>query len=165
MTNVGFSRQYHTHKVSEGTSDEVMFIQHPNTIPFYQCYFAHPDQFEHISLYDFYQWYDVKGGKYKRYGVCGAKPYIVDVWPHFVGDSADAETYEKVCCAKVLHHPYCFFNNPLNSNIWDWSTFYQHCQQICNPLYYNNSNLLPKAVEKEPESDTESIEENDDEPF
>ena len=63
------SRQYCALKVSEGTSDEVMFIQHPNTIPFYQCYFTHPNQLEHISLYNFYQWYNVKGGKYKRCGV------------------------------------------------------------------------------------------------
>ena len=87
------SRQYRTLKVSEGTSDEVMFVQRPNTIPFYQHYFARPDQLEHISLYEFYQWYDVKGGEYKRRGVRGAKPYVVDVWPRFVGDPADAETY------------------------------------------------------------------------
>ena len=35
-----FSKQHHTLKVSEGTSDEIMFVQHPNTIPFYQCYFV-----------------------------------------------------------------------------------------------------------------------------
>ena len=158
------SRQYRTLKVSEGTSDEVMFVQHPNTIPFYQHYFARPDQLEHISLYEFYQWYDVKGGEYKRHGVCGAKPYVVDVWPRFVGDPADAETYEKFCRAKVLlHHPHRSFDNLLlNSNIQDWSAFYQHCQQTCNPPHYNNPDPLPKAVEEEPESDTESIEGNDD---
>ena len=161
------SRQYRTLKVSEGTSDEVMFVQCPNTIPFYQRYSAHPDQLEHISLYDFYQWYDVKGDKYKRRGVHGAKPYVVDVWPRFVGDPADAQTYEKFCCAKVfLHHPHCSFDNLLlNSGIQDWSAFYQYCQQTCNPPHYNKSDPLPAAVEEEPESDTESIEENDDELF
>ena len=158
------SRQYRTLKVSEGTSDEVVFVQHPNTVPLYQRYFARPDELEDISLYEFCQWYDFRDGEYKKCGTRGAKPYVVDVWPHFSGDPADAETYEKFCRAKVfLHHPHRSFDNLLlNSGIQNWSTFYQYCQQTCNPPHYNNPDPLPEAVEEEPESDTESIEENDD---
>ena len=158
------SRQYCTLKVSEGTSDEVVFVQRPNTLPFYQRYFARPDELEDISLYKFCQWYDFRDGKYKKCGACGAKPYVVDVWPRFAGDPADAETYEKFCRAKVfLHHPHCSFDNLLlNSGIQNWSTFHQYCQQTCNSPHYSNPDPLPEAVEEEPESDTESIEENDD---
>ena len=129
------SRKYCSLRVSERTSDEV------------------------ISLYEFRQWYDVKSGKYKRHGSCGAKSYVVDVWPHFIGDPPDAENCEKFCCAKVLlHHPHCFFDHLLDTDIQDWTTFYQHCQQHCHPSYYNNPDPLPEAIEEEPESDTESLE-------
>ena len=122
------SRQYCSPRVSEGTSDEVTFGQHPNTVPFPQHYSACPDELEAISLYEFYQWFDVKGDQYKRHSSCGAKLYIVDVWPLFVGDPADAENYEEFCHAKVfLHHPHHAFNNLLTVDISDWTTFYQHC--------------------------------------
>ena len=157
------SRQYRSLRVSEGTSDEVTFGQRPNTVPFPQRYSARPDELEAISLYEFYQWFDVKGDQYKRCGSCGAKPYIVDVWPRFVGDPADAENYEKFCRAKVFpHHPHRDFNNLLTVDIPDWTTFYQHCQQNCHPTHYNNPDPLPEAVEEELESDTESLEENED---
>ena len=157
------SRQYCSLRVFEGTSDEVTFCQHPNTVPFPQCYSACPDELKAISLYEFYQWFDVKGDQYKRCGSHGAKPYIVDVWPHFAGDTADAENYEKFCHAKVfLYHPHCAFNNLLTVYIPDWTTFYQHCQQNCHPSHYNNPDPLPEAVEEELESDTESLEENED---
>ena len=54
-------RQYHSLRVSEGTSDEVTFGQCPNTVSFPQRYSACPDELEAISLYEFYQWFDVKG--------------------------------------------------------------------------------------------------------
>ena len=108
-------------KVSEGVSDEVLFVQHPNAIPVYQRYVAHPDEFESVSFYEFCQWYHVKSDNYKRCGTCGAKPYVVDIWLQFVGNSADAEGYEKFCHAKVfLHHPHCIFGNLLlNPGIQD----------------------------------------------
>jgi len=158
------SRQYHFLKVSEGTSDEVTFGLHQKAVSLYQHYTACPNELENISLYEFYQWYDVKSEQYKRHGACGAKPYVVDVWPHFVGNPADPETYEKFCCAKVfLHHLHHSFDDLLpTSNIQDWSTFYQHCQQTCHPHYQDNPDPLPEVVEEEPESDTESVEGNDD---
>ena len=157
------SRQYRSLKVSEGTSDEVTFGQRPNTVPFFEHYIARPDHLEGVSLYEFYQWYDYKAGRYTKCGSRGAKPYIVNVWPRFVGNPADAESYEKFCRAKVfLHHPYRLFDSVLhNSGIQDWTTFYQHCQETCNPSHYNNPDPLPEAVEEEPESDTESLEEDD----
>ena len=159
------SRQYRSLRVSEGTSDEVTFGQRPNTVPFSQHYIGRPDELDNISLYEFCQWYDVKSGQYKRCGSCGAKPYVVDVWPRFIGDPADAENYEKFCHAKVLlHHPHRSFDHLLlDTDIQDWTTFYQHCQQHCHPSHYNNPDPLPEAVEEEPESDTESLEgsEND----
>ena len=157
------SRQYRSLKVSEGVSDEVLFIQRPNTISFYQRYVGRPDELESISFYEFCQWYDVRSDDYKRRGTRGAKPYVVDVWPRFVGNSADAEGYEKFCRAKVfLHHPHRIFDNLLlNSGIQDWSTFYQHCQQTCHPSHYNNPDPLPEALEEEPESDTESLDNDD----
>ena len=157
------SRQYCSLKVSEGTSDEVTFGQRPNTVPFFEHYIACPDHLEGVSLYEFYQWYDYKAGRYTKRGSRGAKPYIVNVWPRFVGNPADAESYEKFCRAKVfLHHPYHLFDSVLhNSGIQDWTTFYQHCQETCNPSHYNNPDPLPEAVEEEPESDTESLEEDD----
>ena len=43
-------------------------------------------------------------------GQSWGKPYVVDVWPRFVSDPADAEGYEKFCRAKVfLHHPHRVF--------------------------------------------------------
>lgn len=158
------SRQYRSLKVSEGTSDEVTFGLRANTVSFYQRYTIRPDNLENLSLYEFYQWYDVKSEQYKRRGVRGAKPYVVDVWPRFVGNPADAENYEKFCRAKVLlHHPHRSFDNLLlNSNIQDWSAFYQHCQQTCHPQHYDNPDPLPEVLEEGPESDTESIEESDD---
>jgi len=157
------SRQYCSLKVSEGTSDEVSFDQCPNTVSFYEHYVGRPDELDHISLYEFYQWYDFKSDKYTRCGACEAKPYIVDVWPCFIGDPADAETYKKFCCAKVyLHHLHCLFDNLLlDSGIQDWPAFYQHCQQTCHPHHYNNPDPLPDAVEEVPESDTESLEGSD----
>ena len=59
------SRQYHSLRVSEGTSDEVTFGQHPNTVPFSQNHIGCPDELNNISLYEFCQWYDVKSGQYK----------------------------------------------------------------------------------------------------
>jgi hypothetical protein len=159
------SRQYRSLKVSEGTSDEVTFGQRPDTTPFLQRYTERPDDLENVSLYEFYQWYDIKKGKYKRRGTRGAKPYVVDVWPRFVGNPTDAENYEKFCRAKVfLHHPHRSFDDLLHtSNTQSWSAFYQHCQQHCN---HDNPDPLPGAVEEEIESDTESVEEgDDDEPF
>ena len=158
------SRQYRSLKVSEGTSDEVSFDQRPNTISLYERYVGRPDELDHISLYEFYQWYDFRGDKYTRRGARGAKPYIVDVWPRFMGDPADAETYKKFCRAKVfLHHPHRLFDNLLlDSGIQDWPAFYQHCQQTCHPHHYNNPDPLPDAVEEVPESDTESLEGSDD---
>lgn len=157
------SRLYRSLKVSEGTSNEVTFGQRPNTVPFYQRYVIRPDTLENLSLYEFYQWYEVKSNQYRRRGARGAKPYVVDVWPRFVGNPANTETYEKFCRAKVfLHHPHRSFDDLLpNSDIQDWSTFYQHCQQTCHPNHQDNPDPLPEAIEEEPESDTESVEEND----
>jgi ATP-dependent DNA helicase PIF1 len=158
------SRQYRSLKVSEGTSDEVTFGLRQNAVSFYQRYVVRPDELDNISLYEFYQWYDVKSDQYKRRGARGAKPYVVDVWPRFVGNPADPENYEKFCRAKVfLHHPHRSFDNLLlTPNIQNWSTFYQHCQQTCYPHHQNNPDPLPKVVEEEPESDTESVEGSDD---
>ena len=75
------TRQYRSLKVSEETSDEVVFNQHPSSIPLYERYVGRPDTLDNISLYEFYQWYDVRSDQYKRRGACGAKPYVVDVWP------------------------------------------------------------------------------------
>ena len=159
------SRQYHSLKVSEGTSDEVIFAQHPNTFSLYQRYTIRPHEFENLSLYEFYQWYGVKSDKYRRRGTRGAKPYVVDIWPRFVGDPADPDTYEKFCRAKVfLHHPHRTFNNLLlDSGIEDWVTFYQHCRETCNPSHYNNPDPLPREVEEVLESDTDSMEGDNDE--
>ena len=161
------SRQYRSLRVSEGTSDEVAFVQRPNTTPFYLRYVGRDPVLEQISLYEFYQWYDVRKGKSVRRGTHGAKPYVVDIWPRFVGDPADIETYEKFCHAKVfLHHPHRIFDDLLTqSDIGDWATFYQHCQQTCNPSHHDKPDPLPKVVEEVPESDTESIEEDDDDEF
>ena len=161
------SRQYLTLKVSEGTSDEVAFVQHSNTISLYQRYIQQPIEHENLSLYEFFQWFEVKSGTYYRRGACGAKPYVVDVWPRFVGNSAEAEAHEKFCRAKVfLHHPHRSLDNLLlDTGIQNWTSFYQHCQQTCHPQHYNNPDPLPGVVEEEPESDTESIEGSDDEEF
>ena len=157
------SRQYRSLKVSEGTSNEVAFNLHSGSTPFYDHYVGRPDAFQDISLCEFYQWFDVKGG-FKRRGARGAKPYVVDVWPRFVGSPADTETYEKYCHAKVLlHHPHRNFDEILTcSNIQDWTTFYQHCKQTCDPPHWNNPDPLPEAAAEEPKSDTESREGSDD---
>jgi ATP-dependent DNA helicase PIF1 len=159
------SRQYRSLKVSEGTSDEVAFVQRPNTISLYQRYIERPNEHENLSLYEFYQWFDIRSNTYKRRGAHGAKPYVVDIWPRFVGNPAEAEIYEKFCRAKIfLHHPHRSLDNLLlDSGIQNWSSFYQHCQQTCNPPHYNNPDPLPEAVEEEPDSDTESLEDSDDE--
>ena len=158
------SRQYRSLKVSEGTSDEVVFNQRPGAIPFYLRYVGRPEALDDISLYEFYQWYDVKGEEYKKRGSRGAKPYVVDVWPRFSGGPADTETYERFCRAKVfLHHPHRTFDEILQRyNIEDWTTFYQHCKETCDPPHWNNPDPLPEGVEEEPESDTESREGSDD---
>ena len=158
------SRYYRSLKVSEGTSDEVTFGQRPGTISLYQHYIGRPDELHNLSLYEFYQWYDVKSNQYKRRGSRHAKPYVVDVWPRFVGDPADADAYEKFCRAKVfLHHPHRDFDNLLHTfNINDWSTFYNYCQENCHPSHWDNPDPLPKAIEDEPDSDTESIDSDDD---
>lgn len=156
------SRQYHTLKVSEGVSDELAFGQQRG-IPFLQHYAGRPDELQHISLYEFCQWYEYRDGMYKKRGLHGAKPYVVDVWPRFVGDPADAEGYEKFCRAKVfLHHPHRDFDSLLTPNIQNWTSFYQYCQQTCHPSHYNNPDPLPEAVEEEVDSDTESLEGSDD---
>ena len=159
------SRLYRSLKVSEGTSDEVAFVQCPNAISLYQRYVERPDEHEDLSLYEFYKWFDVKSNTYHRCGTCGAKPYVVDIWPHFVGNPAETEIYEKVCCAKVfLHHLHCSLDNLLlDSGIQNWSSFYQHCQQNCHPQHYNNPDPLPEAEEEEPDSDTETLDGSDDE--
>jgi hypothetical protein len=74
------------------------------------------------------------------------------------------EAYEKFCCAKVfLHHPHCSFDDLLlSSDIQDWTTFYQHCKQTCNPPHQDNPDPLPETAEEELESDTESIEGSND---
>jgi hypothetical protein len=163
------SRLYRTLKVSEGTSDEVTFCQCQNSVTFFQHYAMRPDELENLSLYGFYQYYDYRNGQYKICGTLTAKPYVVDVWPHFLSDPADAENYEKFYRAKVfLHHPHRIFNDLLhNSGIQDWTTFYQHCQQNCHPSHHNNHDPLPEAAEEQPESDTESLQDDDgdDEPF
>ena len=158
------SRQYRSLRVSEGTSDEIPFVQRPNTIPLYMRYVGRPVELEHLSLYEFYQWFDIREGRYVRRGAHGAKPYVVDVWPRFIGDPSDSDTYEKFCRAKVfLHHPHRAFENLLlDSQIQDWSTFYQHCQQTCPNSHHTTPDPLPEAVEEVPESDTESIEGSDD---
>ena len=158
------SRLYRSLKVSEGTSDEVAFVQRPNTTSLYQHYTKRDPEFDNISLYEFYQWYDIKSGQPIRRGARGAKPYVVDVWPRFLGDPADSENYEKFCRAKVfLHHPHCVFDDLLTqSNIEDWATFYQHCRQNCNPPHQDRVDPLPEVMEEVPESDTESIEGDDD---
>ena len=157
------SRQYRSLKVSEGSSDEVTFGQRPNTVSLYQRYTICPDDLDNLSLYEFYQWYDFKSGQYRRRGARGAKPYVVDVWPRFVGNPADAENYEKFCRAKVLlHHPHRTLDNLLHdSGIQDWPTFYQHCKQTCHPQHQDSPDPLPEVLEEEPESDTESIEGSD----
>jgi len=159
------SRQYRSVKVSEGTSDEVVFNQRPGSTPFYERYVGRPDALDNISLYEFYQWYEVRSDEYKRRGARGAKPYVVDVWPRFSGSPADAATYEKFCRAKVfLHHPHRTFDEILHhSGIQDWTTFYQYCKDTCDPPHWDNPDPLPGTVEEEPESDTESIEMSDDE--
>jgi ATP-dependent DNA helicase PIF1 len=158
------SRQYRSLKVSEGSSDEVVFGVRPNTVSLYQRYTIRPHTLDNLSLYEFYQWYDVKGDQYRKRGARGGKPYVVDVWPRFVGNPADAETYERFCRAKVfLHHPHRSFDNLLpDSGIQDWPTFYQHCRETCHPHHQDNPDPLPEAIEEEPESDTESIEGSDD---
>ena len=154
------SRQYRSLKVSEGTSDEV-FGRRSDAIPFLEHYIKRPPDLEHIALYDFYQWYEVDHNKYRRRGRLGGKPYVVDVWPRFVGNPANAENYEKFCRAKVfLHHPNRSFDGLLLTyGIQDWPAFYQYCQQNCN---HTNPDPLPEAPEEEIESDTESIENDDD---
>ena len=52
------SRQYRSLKVSEGSSDEVTFGQHPNTVSLYQRYTIRPDDLDNLSLYEFYQLYN-----------------------------------------------------------------------------------------------------------
>jgi ATP-dependent DNA helicase PIF1 len=158
------SRKYRTLKVSEGTSDEVSFGLRQNAVPFFERYAIRPEGLENISLYEFFQWYEVKNNQYKRRGTRGAAPYVVDIWPRFVGDPADAETYEKFCRAKVfLHHPHRSFDDLLlSSGMQDWTTFYQHCKQTCNPSHQDNPDPLPETVEEELESDTESIEGSND---
>ena len=86
------SRKYRTLKVSEGTSVEVSFGLRQNAVPFYERYAIRPEELENISLYEFFQWYEVGNNQYKRRGTRGAKPYVVDIWPRFVGNPADAET-------------------------------------------------------------------------
>ena len=101
------SRQYCALKVSEGTSDEVTFSLCPNMMTLYQHYTLRPEHLIDVSLYEFYQWYDFRNQKPVKHGGHGAKPYVVDIWPHFIGDPADTETYEQFCHAKVfLHHPH-----------------------------------------------------------
>jgi hypothetical protein len=123
------SRMYRSLKVSEGTSDEVTFGQRPNTTSLYQHYVGRPPEHDAISLYCFYQWFDVRSGRYTRRGGRGAKPYVVDVWPRFVGNPSDADTYERFCRAKVfLHHPHHDFDDLLiSSGLESWTDFYNHC--------------------------------------
>lgn len=159
------SRQVRSLKVSEGTSDEVVFNLRPGSTSFYEHYVGRPDVLEGLSLYKFHQWYDVKSGEYKKRGARGAKPYVVDVWPRFVGITTDTEAYENFCRAKVfLHHPHRTFDEILpRYNIQDWTTFYQHCKQTCDPPHWDDPDPLPEEVEEEPESDTETIGGSDDE--
>jgi hypothetical protein len=49
------------------------------------------------------------------------------------------------------------------SNTQSWSAFYQHCQRQCD---HDNPDSPPEAIEEEMETNTESVEEgNDDKPF
>ena len=90
------SRQVRSLKVSEGTSDEVVFNLHPSSTSLYEQYML--GVLMYLKIY--HSTSSISGmmlgveGEYKKCGAFGVKPYVVDVWPWFVGNPTDTEAYE-----------------------------------------------------------------------
>jgi ATP-dependent DNA helicase PIF1 len=119
-----------------------------------------------VTLWEFAQNWETKGGRYYKQGSRGAKPYIVNIWPRYYPDPDVSDIYEKYCYARmILHHPFHDLKELLE-NCADWTGTYQI---KCLDLGHEHGNdTLPTLNEVEiqdDESDSESVygdEENDD---
>jgi ATP-dependent DNA helicase PIF1 len=109
-----------------------------------------------VTLLDFAQNWEIRAKRYYRRGTRGAKPYIVNIWPHYRPDPDEQEIYEKYCYARmILHHPF-HDPNELLGHCADWAAAYQTKCLDLNHIHEDDT--LPTLEETDIEDDQDDSE-------
>jgi hypothetical protein len=135
-----------------------------------KCAQAHPEKLKDVTLLELATNWDWTKEKPRKCGSKGAKPYVVNVWPHFRPDKDNDDIYEKYCYAKmILHHPFTQRKKRISATepgkYISWLVAYQ--AECLDQYHVHFDDTLPNATEEpdidDDDSDSESIM-NEDEP-
>jgi hypothetical protein len=120
-------------------------------------------ELENVSLLEFATSWNWRGQKYTKRGTRGAKPFVVNIWPHYQPDRDEPEIYEKYCYARmILHYPFSKDPQELLKDHLDWAAAYQ---SDCIDLLHAHIDPLPTTSDDDGDenvdSDSESIPDED----
>jgi hypothetical protein len=116
-----------------------------------------------VSLLEFATHWNWRGNKYTKRGSRGAKPCVVNVWPHYQPDRDEPEIYEKYCYVRmILHHPFVNDLKELLKHHIDWTAAYQSdfLDQV-NPVHAHVDSLPTDDGNEDVESDSEDVLDDD----